>query len=218
MISALKSWKLELHLVSGGPIILRSTPEFLIATWLKRREWEGADESLKSICLEKFLEGSRDYQPIMLASQEILENHGVWTGCPNSRDYKTIIGNFQIEYCRLPLEDFWDSLEAISFCRKFRQILLKQTVMSTDEKMGHDLPCGPIAGEISWGQSKGQTIQAPHCQILKKVIISKWPCKMGSAQSQTLRFCISTIQPWRRIDRLTQCTLANHYVFWVNDT
>lgn len=45
--------------------------------------------------------------------------------------------------------------------------------MSTDEKMGHDFPCGPIAGEISWGQSKGQIIQVfviktPHCQTLKK--------------------------------------------------
>ena len=65
-----------------------------------------ADESLKSICLEKILEGSRDYQPIMLALQEILENDGVWTGCPNSRDYKTIIGNFQIEFCRLPFGRF----------------------------------------------------------------------------------------------------------------
>lgn len=149
----------------------------------------------------------------MLALQEILENDGVWTGCPNSRDYKTIIGNFQIEFCRLPFGRFlgilWRQFRSVGNSGRFCSNMGKQS-WAPMKRWDMIFRADQLREKFHGARAKVKSFRSLSsklhtARLWKKVIISKWPCKMGSAQSQTLRFCISTISNFtenRQVDTM----------------
>jgi len=187
----------ELETEIGAAVGFRSahhpavpTPEFLIATWLKRREWEGLMRVWSLFALRKF------WKALETISLSCWHYKKYWKTMEFGQDAQTpettrlSLGIFRSSFVGFPLEDFWGFFEGNFVLGKQSWARMKRWDMIFRVDQLREKFHGARAKVKSFRSLLSKLHTA---RLWKKVIISKWPCKMGSAQSQNLRFCISTI-------------------------